>query len=480
MATKRLFQLIAAIEEQPGVVAPGLISLANATVLVSDPQVTYERGTFDRSINRSSLTPLTPVNGVVEATASFRVELAGTSQGGAAPDWSLLLQACGLREREVGHIVFSAGSGNAFYSGELLTSATGGGEVVHDAWLGATRLYLADQVSASGALVGVTSGAGGTFTSEAIQQGWAWTPRSRPTVILAGTFPTGVTLDAGDILVGATSGAILQVINAEISGSTVECFILDPGTFLAQGEILNDTAGVLQMTLDSTGTFISQDEVPSLSLAVIEDGVQRILKGCRGSVTFTANIGEPMFMDFTFRGLISSITDGQLAGTPSPNATVPPSFLEIGYGIGNDAPLVAPADLHEACINSWSLAFENDLAIEKCAASTDGTRGSAILTARTVTGSFDPSVRPEASFPFLDVFRQGTIFRQRLTLGDTAGNQFHLSVPACQITSEGGGDRDGLATRDLQFSCSGRSEDGTDREDREFVLSFHQDTVYSD
>jgi hypothetical protein len=54
--------------------------------------------------------------------------------------------------------------------------------------------------------------------------------------------------------------------------------------------------------LESTN-FVSQVDWPTVSLAVLEDGVIRALKGCRGSVTFTANLGEPMYMDFEFRGL---------------------------------------------------------------------------------------------------------------------------------------------------------------------------------
>jgi hypothetical protein len=481
MASKRLFQLIAAVEDQPGVVADGLIALGNAKILVSDPQITMERTTFDRQINRSSLTPLTSLEGVVEATCTFRVEMAGTSTAGAAPDWSLLLRACGLREREFATYPISSQSGNAFYSGERVSGATSGsGEVVHDTWNGATMMYAVDS-AVIGNLTGDNSGATATLGSKTAQQGWCWTPRTRPVVVLNGTFDTGASsFAAGDILIGETSGAIFQVLTAETTAQSVEVYILDPGTFIFAGESLQNTSGDNVMTLDGTGSFIDNSEVPSLSLAVIEDGPQRILKGCRGSVTFAANLGEPMFMDFSFRGLVHANTDGQLSGTPAPNAKVPPSFLEIGYGVANDSPVVAPADMHEPCINSWSLAFENDVSIEKCAASTDGTRGAAMLVGRTVTGSFDPSVRPEASFPFLENMRNGTIFRQRLTLGDTAANQFHLSVPACKLTSEGGGDRDGVATRDLQFSASGRAENETDYEDREFTLTYHQDAVYTD
>ena len=125
MATKRLFQLVAAVEEQPGVVTPGLIAIANAKILVSDVSASMERTTFDRSINRSSLTPLTPIEGTVEGAISFRVEMAGTSVAGAAPDWSLLLRACGLREREFDTFGISSQTGNAFYSGETVNGSSG-------------------------------------------------------------------------------------------------------------------------------------------------------------------------------------------------------------------------------------------------------------------------------------------------------------------------------------------------------------------
>ena len=131
MATKRLFQILAKVEDQPGVVAPSLVDVANAKILVSDPVLTYDRETFERNINRTSLTPLTPLEGVVEATASFRVEMAGSSVAvGTGPDWGLLLQACGLKQQVMGIQAASAyatsGDGPLF-SKETATWTTGSG-----------------------------------------------------------------------------------------------------------------------------------------------------------------------------------------------------------------------------------------------------------------------------------------------------------------------------------------------------------------
>lgn len=482
MATKRLFQLLAKVETEPGVVASNLVDVANAKILVSDPQITFDRETYEREINRTSLTPLTPLAGVVEAEATFRVEMTGTTTAGAAPDWGILLQACGFKQREFGIATIGAVTTvDAFHSGETVTGTSGTDlEVVHDTWDGSTKLLLVDKQSTglgNNPITGDTSTATATVSNWEAQQGWAWTPSTRPVVTITGSLASGVTLAAGDIVIGETSGVVLQSIGAWTGGGTNDFYLLDPGDFLVGSETFNDTSGVPQFDLGSSG-FSTMSEIPSVSLAVIEDGVIRTLKGCRGSVSFSANIGEPVFMDFTFRGLISSIADGQLSGTPSPTSQVPPTFLEISYGVAKDSPKVAPADEHTACITSLGIEFTNEVAIERCAASTDGTRGAAFLSGRSVTGSIDPSVRPEASFPFLDAFRNGDTFRQRVTVGDAAANQFHISVPASLITSEGGGDRNGLATREIQFSASGKNPAGNDANDREVVITYHQGQTY--
>lgn len=490
MATKRKFQLLAKVEDQPGVVAPNLVGVANAKILVSDPVLTYDRETFERQINRTSLSPLTPIEGVVEATLTCRVELSGTKAAvGIAPDWGILLQACGFKQqvmgllRNVGAMV-SAGNG-AIFSRETVNITGNSGvsaECIHDLWDGSTRLYYANPVndmSSATLITGATSNATFPITSPVAvdTHGICWRPLSEPSITITGTLSGGEDLDAGEIVIGQTGGAVLQCRDGWTSGGSAEFLILDVGSFISATEAFQDTSGTEQF-VTAGSNFVVQNDWPSVSLGVIEDGVQRLIKGCRGSVTFTANIGEPMFMDFEFMGLLSSKADGQLSGSVSPNALVPPAFLEIGYGVAKNTPLVAPGDEHEACINSFTLEFRNEISIERCAASTDGTRGAAFATARTATGSIDPSVRPEAAFPWLDVFQQGTIFRQRLTIGDAAENQFHLSLPACQITSEGGGDRGGLATRDLQYTASGQQPDGIDGEDREFTLSLHQSSTF--
>ena len=488
MATKRKFQLLAKVEDQPGVVAPSIVAAANAKILTTDPVITVDRETFDRQINRESLSPLTPLQGVRLANVSFRVELAGTSNAtGTAPDWGILLQACGFKQQTMGVLsavgaMGSAGNG-AIFSRETVSSNFSGtptAEAIHDMWDGSSRFYYANP-SASLALTTLLSGAtsGATFpvsaASDTPTHGVCWRPISNPTIILNSvTDHSG--LAVGNILVGQTGGAVLQVTG--ISGTDITCSVLDVGSFLSASEVFTEATGASGgVTLDSSN-FVSQVDWPSLSLGVIEDGVRRIVKGCRGSVTFSGNIGEPIFMDFEFRGLISTDTDGVLGASVSPTALVPPSFLEIGYGVAKNTPLVAPSAEHAACINSFSLEFRNEIEVERCAASTGGVRGAAFATARQCTGSIDPSVRPEASFPWLDVYKNGTIFRQRLTIGDTAKSQFHLSLPACQITSEGAGDRNGLATRDLQYSASGQNPAGVDGEDREFVLSYHQSTAF--
>jgi hypothetical protein len=115
----------------------------------------------------------------------------------------------------------------------------------------------------------------------------AWYPNSRPIITAtAGAISGTGSIAAGDILKGATSGAIIQAVNA-VSASTLQQFYLIDGT--PSAETFNDLNQVSGSALSALATL----EMPALTLAIGQDGRIITAKGCRGTVKLTGERSKP-------------------------------------------------------------------------------------------------------------------------------------------------------------------------------------------
>ena len=276
------------------------------------------------------------------------------------------------------------------------------------------------------------------------------------------------TIAVGDVVQGDTSGTVAVATRAAWSNGAVFFRYLNAGDVFTSGESLTNTSQTGSATM--TGGTERQERFPTITLSVIEDGVRRIMIGCRGKFTLSANQGEPMLVSMEFAGrlAVTPELDGIAVPGVVQNTLVPPAFLGISLTTGLDADLAA--DEVTARVTTMSLDFNNTVSVGRAATEASGLIGAAEIRSREVTGSFDPTVRAEAEFPWLANVRAGTPFRTNIQIGATAGSIFVMQEPACVPTQESTGDREGEAVREISYACSGRYPDGGEGVDREFLL----------
>lgn len=476
MAIRRLYQLLAAAETQAGVAASNLLTAGNANFLVIDPQLTYNPEQYERAnINRASLSPLQPLAGVTTGQLSFQLELAGTGSA-TVPPWGLLLRASGMEQWATSALQIGAITGGPFYHGETVTGGTSAatGRVLHDTYSGATEVlyFVTSGVFQSGeTLTGGTSGATATTSSAPWSYGTTWYPTSTEILTMLNASITG-TNDAGNVMRGGTSGAIGILLDAVTGAETFTMRVLD-GTFTS-GETLNN--------LSQSGTIVnvtgfSQTSLPSLSMAVVEDGVAKQLKGCRGTWSLAGNIGEAMLFSFQFQGLINgNPTDAGTVTGVTYTTVVPPAMLGVTLDVGDDTDTTMALEF-EPRFQALTLDHANSLAIPRDAGESTGVYGSAHVTSRASTGSVTVDVAPENSYDFLAKLINGGSSRIRLDIGTTVGNRFKISTPSAVFNSETIGDQDGIATRDLAFRIASRRPGGVDRDDSEIIITYVADVT---
>lgn len=491
MSSKRRFQVFAAKETQPGVTISdaSLFTAANGKVVPKDPVLAINQEQYQREIARASLSPLTSIAGVVECELSFAVEVAGVSGGTATsvPVWSALLESCGFRQQAIktASIAASFGGTSGQKVMEHLSVGAGNTEsilLIGDTWEGQSRLryYIptgADDLESADTVTVTlpsTQTVTCTTTSVGADGGQSWFPVSAPQIALdiSAVTPTPAN---GDLYKGATSGAILVARSATTNAAAQPFELLDGTVNVSAGETLtNLTQPGVNLTV-APGAAVSQTRMPTLSLGVIEDGRAKKMTGARGTVSFSGEIGKPVFMNFTFKGTLASISDRAPVVGVAYDSLVPPRFMGATFRLGSQANSGYPGynsftSEHTPRITSFSLDFASQVNVQRDATQANGTTVAFQTNTRQGKGQLNPEVRPEASFPLLNLFKDGNTFRMRCGWGVNDGNRFLITAPACKVTGAGAGDRDGFATDDLSFDLSTLGVNGAEREDCELVF----------
>ncbi len=475
MSLKRRHQIFASAESQAGVAVSGIRAAANGDFLVIDPVVTYEPDIYERdNINRESLSNLQPITGVVTGTCSFQLELSGRAAAGGAPSWGILLQACGWTQGASDRISIGAvgGAEDCFFHGETITGGTSSatGTVIHQTFNGQTTLRF---VPVSGTfqsgelLTGGTSNATATTTSTPTDDGFAWYPVSTELQTFLAT-PSGPSIAAGVTIVGDTSKAVAVLNTAITNGGaqTVVVRMLD-GNFSAAETTTNSDGTTL--TIDSAPSF-TLSQVPSLTLSIIEDGRYKELNGCRGTVSFSGAIGEPVMMNFEFKGIVGGEGDAGAIPGVTYSALIPNALLGVVFSVGDDSDATQAAE-NSPRLQSFSLTHGSDLGIPRDAGQSTGVYDSAHQTARSSEGSIVINVSPESNFDFINKLKGGAAVRQRLVIGSNQ-DAFRFTIPGAVLTGESGGESEGIATVDYSLRLGSRNHDGTDSSNGEIVLSY--------
>jgi len=194
-----------------------------------------------------------------------------------------------------------------------------------------------------------------------------------------------------------------------------------------------------------TGTSLY---IPSLTMCTWEDGVKKQIRGARGNVRFTGNVGEPIYAEFDFLGVLDTITD-EATPTPTYESQIPPVLLSANMSIGN----------YSAVAGGFTLDSGNTLALRDSINSADGYL-SALITQRKISGTMNPEMTTVAAKDWFGTWRAST--QQSLIIGNVgsgAGNVIKFSIPKLRLKKVGDTDRNGLAVADLQFDLEETTAD---------------------
>lgn len=260
----------------------------------------------------------------------------------------------------------------------------------------------------------------------------------------------------GETITGETSGATGRVVIKTANGTTTLYFVALSGTF-ETGEVI--TGGTSGATATASADPVSagfeikpiSGSVVSLTMGLFEDGIRKVLKGCRGTVKFNFKIGEPATLDFSFKGVEAGVTDVPMFTGVSFDNTVPPVLLNA----------VMACDGVSLNIGEMEINVSNTLASKD---KIDDAKGilSFMITGRDMQGSFNPEMVPVATHDFFSKWFSNTPMVIDLAYGETEGNKFRFYAPGIIYNKIDDGDRDGLQLAQTSFDLTGSMEPGDD------------------
>jgi hypothetical protein len=267
-----------------------------------------------------------------------------------------------------------------------------------------------------------------------------------------------------EIITGGSSLATGRVLINTANGALVIYFVPISGTFQS-GEIITGSTSGATATTSSTAadtgkaieplSMYGTGGIPSLTLGNYEDGLRKLAKGCRGNVKINLKAGEPVTLDFEFKGVEQSITDVALLSGVSYENTKPPVFLSAGLTL----------DSYAARVSELGVDLGNVLAARDDVNDAKGIL-SFLITDRNPTGSLKAEMVSAATYDFHSKLGANTEVPLDFILGSVTGNKFRFYAPKLQYTKVSDEDGTGRELAAISFCLNGVSG----LKDSEFVI----------
>ena len=260
----------------------------------------------------------------------------------------------------------------------------------------------------------------------------------------------------GETITGGTSGAQGRVVIETSTGTATLFYVAVSGTFEDSETITGSTSGASATSGSAPSNAghelkPTSDSVPSVTMGLYEDGVRKLLKGCRGTVKFNFKIGEPVSADFSFMGVEAGVSDVSLLSGLSFNQTVPPVLL-------NATMLCDDISLN---VGEVEIDIANTLAAKDKISDSKGIL-SYMITGRDSQGSFNPEMVSVATHDFFGKWFNNTTIAMDLEYGETEGNKFRFYMPSIEYNKIDDGDRDGIQLAQVGFDITGSIDPGDD------------------
>lgn len=169
--------------------------------------------------------------------------------------------------------------------------------------------------------------------------------------------------------------------------------------------------------------------------------------GARGSFSLKLTAGAIAVMSFTMKGIYNAPTDVSAPTAPTFETTIPPIVESSLFTINSIDSLIA---------QELNLALNNEIVEQQDLNSATSLKGY-LITGRKPSGSFNPEAVSVATYDFVGDWVGAEQRALSVVVGSVAGNKITITAPKVTIDSVGDGDRNGIKTVELPFSCSQNS-----------------------
>jgi hypothetical protein len=472
MPVQRKQQILIARESSEGVSAnPGG---ANA-VQIFDPSPPVDNvEVLDRVPAGATLSrDVTPI-GRKTRTEAFKSDFRGSADITipiTAPEWALLLEACGYKVSTIQKLTMGAVTGTGFQAGEIVSQSAGAvrGVVVGGFTVGGV---ITDRMASNGghiavvpivgtftaaATTGESSASTSTASAAAAYEGYGLQPTSDKLInVLTAAWAGGTPAAAGETLAVEDAGTnvrigAVQVVTDNSAGAFTNIDVVLLWGSIANTNRLRNAAGTGTGVINAVPTQI---RTPSLTIRHNLDGRRRDLLGARCDFTLEAEVGQPAQFSWTASGDIGTDLDALPAVTSGLSTVRPPRFFGAlrGYGVGSE--------LHGIPTKRFSLAGGGTVNPNLDGGRAGGATGSNVTDkdpALTVTVD-----AVNGALPWESIRDAGTLVRAVFILGTVKGNICSLVIPAGQVTEVTHGDADGIATHEVTIRPRRILEGGDD------------------
>jgi hypothetical protein len=195
----------------------------------------------------------------------------------------------------------------------------------------------------------------------------------------------------------------------------------------------------------------TSEAIPSLTIALFEDGLRKTIWGARGTVDFAFTNGTFARMNFTFTGADFEVVDAPLLEGVAYMGTIPPIFMNSTFTVHG----------FNAVIQQVTFDMANTVALRESVAAAGG-HVSAFITSRRPVGTINPEMVSVATHPFYDEWRDGVEGTLTFSMGGEVGNRIEVTAPLVRYSGISEEDRDGVRTLSLDFELNTSPGDGDD------------------
>lgn len=191
--------------------------------------------------------------------------------------------------------------------------------------------------------------------------------------------------------------------------------------------------------------------IPTVTVAIYQDGVRKQIRGARGNVKYSAKNGSIGMYEFSFTGVYDAVTDQTLLTPSGVDTTVPVALLSANFSVA----------AFSAFISTITFDMGNVLVTRPDINQASGFI-STLITDRKAIGTFDPELELVATHDWYGRWLSGTTGSLTWKHPGSAGNICIFTVPACQYIKVNDADTNGIAMAPVEYLMTRNSTGGND------------------